>query len=103
MIALSTQQLEAIHALCREYRVTKLELFGSAARADFDPERSDIDVLVDFAPGTDLGPWMSHFVDLQERLESVFGRKVDLLMARAVRNPYLIRAIDRDRHVLYAA
>ncbi len=90
MIALKTHQLEAIRELCREFHVTKLELFGSAARADFDPERSDIDILVEFAPGTDLGPWMSRFFDLQGRLEVVLGRKVDLLMARALRNPYLI-------------
>jgi predicted nucleotidyltransferase len=103
MIALTTQQLEAIGKLCREFQVTKLELFGSATRADFDPECSDIDMLVDFAPGTDLGPWMSRFFDLQGRLEIVLGRKVDLVMANALRNPYLIRSINRDRRVLYAA
>lgn len=34
--------------LCRRYRVLSLSLFGSAARDDFDPERSDYDFLVDF-------------------------------------------------------
>lgn len=102
MIALTTQQLELIHAVCREYQVKKLELFGSATRTDFDPDRSDIDILVDFMPGTDLGPWMSRFFDLQRRLEAVLGRKVDLVMANSLRNPYLIRSINQDRHVLYA-
>ena len=103
MIALTPHQLEAIRELCHEYHVAKLEIFGSATRADFDPDRSDIDMLVEFAPGTDLGPWMSRFFDLQGRLEVVLGRKVDLLMARALRNPYLIRSINEDRRVLYAA
>src|SRR3712207_784712 len=103
MIALTPQQLEAIHALCREYQVTKLEIFGSATRADFDPARSDIDLLVEFAPGTDLGHWMSRFFELQDRLEVVLGRKVDLVMGAALRNPHLIRSINQDRRVLYAA
>ena len=103
MMALTTQQLGEIRELCREFQVTKLELFGSATRADFDPECSDIDILVQFAPGTDLGPWISRFFDLQGRLEVVLGRKVDLVMASALRNPHLVRSINRDRHVLYAA
>jgi len=103
MIALTAHQLEVIRELCREYHVTKLELFGSATRADFNADRSDIDMLVEFAPGTDLGPWMSRFFDLQARLEVVLISKVDLVMATALRNPYLIRSINQDRHVLYAA
>jgi predicted nucleotidyltransferase len=102
MITLTPQQLEAIRSACREYKVTKLELFGSATRADFDPARSDIDVLVEFAPGTDLGPWMARFFEFQGQLEGVLGRKVDLVMVAAVRNPYLMRAINQDRHMLYS-
>ena len=103
MIALTTQQIEAIRSLCREYQVTRLELFGSATRADFDPERSDIDILVEFAPGTDLGPWLTRFFELQDNLEAVLGRKVDLVMANGLRNPYLLRSIAQDRTLLYAA
>ncbi len=103
MIALTAQQLEAIHELCRAFQVVKLELFGSGARADFDLERSDIDILVEFMPDINLGPWMSRFFELQERLEVVLGRKVDLVMVSALKNPHLIRSIDQDRRVLYAA
>ena len=103
MLAVTAQQLESIRDLCREYYVTKLELFGSATREDFDAERSDIDLLVEFAPGTDLGPWMARFWELQDRLEVLLGRKVDLIMPNALRNPYLIHSINQDRHVLYAA
>src|SRR6266508_6463434 len=102
MLNLIEQNLEAIRSLCREYGVTRLEIFGSATRADFDPQRSDIDLLVEFAPGTDLGPWMARFFELQARLEAVLGRKVDLVMAAGLRNPYLLRSIDQDRRVLYA-
>ena len=103
MVALSTYQLESIRVLCQEYGVTKLELFGSANRADFDPARSDIDLLVDFAPGTDLGPWMSRFFELQDRLAGLLERNVDLVMAKGLRNPHIMRSIEQDRRVLYAA
>ncbi len=97
MLALAPEQIEAVRALWSAYEVSRLELFGSAAREDFDPERSDVDLLVEFAPGADLGPWMGRFFDLQDRLAAVFQRKVDLVMAGGLRNPYLIRSIDRDR------
>ena len=98
-----SQHLENIRALCREYGVVRLDIFGSVTREDFDPQRSDIDLLVEFAPGVDLGPWMARFFELQARLEALLGRKVDLTMAASVRNPYLLRSIDQDRQVLYAA
>lgn len=103
MIALTAEQLEAIRSLCRDYQVARLEVFGSAARADFDPDRSDVDLLVDFVPGADLGPWLSRFFELQQRLAVVLGRKVDLVMATSLRNPYLVRSLARVRRLLYAA
>lgn len=103
MLMLVQEQLEQIQTLCREYHVTRLEIFGSAARDDFDPDRSDIDILVEFSPGTDLGPWMARFFALQEQLTAVLGRKVDLVMATAVHNPYILRSVNQDRRVLYAA
>lgn len=103
MLDLIEQHLESIHALCIEYDVTRLDVFGSSTRGDFDPERSDVDLLVEFAPGTNLGPWMARFFELQARLEVLLGRKVDLTMAKSVRNPYLLRSINQDRRVLYAA
>jgi predicted nucleotidyltransferase len=103
MSDLLLQHQEAIRSLCREYGVARLEVFGSATRDDFDPERSDIDLLVDFASGTDLGPWMSRFFELRDRLVALLGRDVDLVMAKGLRNPYLLRAIEQNRRVLYAA
>jgi hypothetical protein len=103
MLDVIEQHLEAIRSLCREYRVTRLEVFGSTTRPDFDPQRSDIDLLVEFAPGADLGPWMARFFELQARLEALLGRKVDLTMTAGVHNPDLLRSMDQDRQVLYAA
>ena len=44
------QKREQLAELCRQHRVQRLALFGSALREDFDPERSDLDFLVEFEP-----------------------------------------------------
>ncbi len=103
MNPLIEQHQEAIRALCREYGVARLELFGSAATDQFDPDRSDIDFIVDYAPETDLGPWLKHYFEFKERLEALLGRPVDLVMAGAMRNPYFIRSVNESRRLLYAA
>lgn len=81
----------------------RLELFGSAGTARFDPARSDVDLLVEFEPGVDLGPWLTRFHALREELERVFDRPVDLILTSATRSPHLRREIDAARSVLYAA
>ncbi len=103
MIALIEQHLEAIRALCREYGVARLEVFGSATTGAFDPARSDIDFLVEYAPETDLGPWLKRYFEFRDRLAALLGRPVDLVMAGALRNPYFIRSVNESRQLLYAA
>ena len=49
MIADIALHREELRDLCRRFHVRRLEVFGSAARGDFDPARSDIDFLVEFA------------------------------------------------------
>jgi predicted nucleotidyltransferase len=66
---------------CRRWGVHELALFGSVLRDDFRPD-SDVDVLVAFEPGVrrtlfDLGA-------MQEELEALFGRSVDLVERRAI-------------------
>ena len=71
MIPLIEEHLEEIAALCREFGVARLEVFGTAATGAFDPERSDVDFLVEYAPETDLGPWLRRFFELRERLSEL--------------------------------
>lgn len=98
------EHLEAIRALCVEHHIKSLTLFGSAARGDdFDPERSDADFLVEFLPDAPRKPWLGHFFGFQDALESLLGRKVDLLMPGAIENPYLKRAIYECAVPLYVA
>ena len=89
----------ASHAL---HHVLRLEAFGSAARGIADPATSDVDFLVEFLP---LAPGhrADAYFSLLEDLQALLGRPVDLVMTRAIRNPYFLQAIEPDREVLYAA
>lgn len=90
----------ALAALCRRHRVRRLDLFGSAATGAFDPARSDLDFLVEFEelePGTHFDTYFG----LREGLEALFGREVDLVMLRAVKNPYFLKQVMTDRRPLF--
>jgi uncharacterized protein len=97
------QKREALAALCRRYGVVRLEVFGSAARtAGFDPDRSDADFLVTFAP--EARNDLAVFTDLQEALERLLGRPVDLVEREAIetsRNFIRRRAILREAETVY--
>ena len=94
---------EAIRELCRRYGVARLEVFGSACTPDFDPERSDIDFLVEYPEGYDFGPWLSRLQDLEAALAELLGRKVDLVMTSALRNKWFRREAEKTRRVIYDA
>lgn len=97
------QRTDEIGAICRRYRVSRLELFGSAAKGtDFDPETSDADFLVDFEPP--LLPGIARrYTGLADDLQALLGREVDLVRSGTVENEYLQAAIDRSRELVYAA
>jgi predicted nucleotidyltransferase len=85
---------------CRRWKVVELALFGSVLRADFRPD-SDVDVLVTFEPGA---PWtLWDLSRMRIELEAIFGREVDLVEKKALRNPLRRQAILSDQRVVYAA
>ena len=66
---------EKLADFCRGHRIRKLSLFGSVLRTDFDPTRSDVDMLAEFMPGAQPG-W--EFFGWQEDLSPIIGHRVDL-------------------------
>jgi predicted nucleotidyltransferase len=103
MLLLVHNHRNDIAALCRRFNVKRLEVFGSAARGtDFNPDRSDVDFLVSFDPDSPE-PDLRAYFDLRQLLAGLLGRPVDLVMAGAVRNPYLRAEIDRSKQLLYAS
>ena len=93
---------DQIAALCQRFGVRRLEVFGSAASGSFDPERSDVDFLLDFGADYDR-TLFSRYFGLKEALEKLLGRNVDLVMLGALVNPYFIESVNRTRKLVYAA
>jgi len=91
-----------VEQLCREYRVRRLDVFGSAARGNFRPDESDLDFLVDFHPPTPGESWRRYF-DLLDGLRDLFGRPVDLVEDSAIKNPYFRESVEETREPFYAA
>lgn len=102
MEPLVSQRQTEIDELCRRHRVQRLELFGSAAGDQFDPERSDVDFLIEFQPLAE-GERADVYFGLREGLESLFKRPIDLVMSRAIRNRFFLQAIVPTRVVIHTA
>lgn len=90
--------VDRLGALCRQYGISSLFVFGSVARGDAAPA-SDVDLLYDLEPGARLG-W--EVEDLSDELEEIFGRPVDLV-SRAALHPLLRGAVLGEARAVYAA
>lgn len=93
---------DALAALCRRYRVRRLELFGSAATDTSPRQESDVDFLVEFE-ALPNGQYADTYFGLLEALEHLVGRPVDLVIARAIKNPYFRQSVDQTKTLVYAA
>lgn len=90
---------DRIVELCRQYNAIKLYVFGSAVSDNFKPD-SDIDFLVKFGE-VDLYDYFDNYMDLKESLEKLFERKVDLVEEQSLKNPVLIRSIEKNKQLIY--
>ena len=93
-------KIERLHLLYEKYKVKRAFLFGSAVNGDFNPERSDIDMLVDMddLPPVERGEYL---MKLWSELEDLFARKIDLLTQNSIRNPYLKSSIENSKYLIY--
>ncbi len=99
MNAVIADHLDEIRALCREHGVRRLEVFGSAARGGFVDGSSDLDFIADFADRS--AGYADRYLGFAEALEGLFGRRVDLLTERAIRDPGFRRSVDAARQTVY--
>jgi uncharacterized protein len=102
MIGILEKNRKQISEACARHGVARLHVFGSALSADFRPDESDLDLLVEFAPMDSYARVDAYFGMLEE-LRALLHAKVDLVMAGAVKNPYIAREIERTKEVFYAS
>jgi predicted nucleotidyltransferase len=101
-IALTPNQREAITEACRRHQVARLHAFGSVVGSHYQPGVSDIDLLVEFQP-CDPGALYKSYFSLLNELRQKLPAPIDLVMADAVRNPYIKASIEAGKQILYAA
>ena len=88
---------ERIARFCRERGIRKLSLFGSVLREDFDPARSDVDVLAEFEPEVLQGVGFQYF-GYGEELSAVLGYKVDFCSRL---HPLILERVQDELFPLY--
>lgn len=91
---------KAIKQACHSLGVKKLELFGSYARDDYHQD-SDIDFLVEF--DLEQPNLFDRYLALMESLEKIFRKNIDLTEVSSLKNAILLKAINKDRKVVYEA
>ena len=94
------QHQAALAELCRRFGVDRLYVFGSAASGDLRPS-SDVDLVVSMADRLPTGTYADRFLDFAEAVESLLGRRVDLVSEEAIRNPFFRREVEATRQLVY--
>jgi predicted nucleotidyltransferase len=97
-LTIDAAQSSSLAKLCREYHVRELCIFGSVARGE-QTEASDLDLLVDFVPGSSVG--FLEFAGLSHDLCDLFGRRVDLVSKRGLK-PIIRDSVLKEARVIYA-
>jgi uncharacterized protein len=105
MIAAVEDRRTEVADLCRRYGVERLDVFGSASGTGegFDPEGSDLDFVVSFERREPQDLFRRYF-GLEEDLEALFGRRVDLVMEGALqKSRRFARNVEASRVPLYGS
>ncbi|MBA2669803.1 MAG: nucleotidyltransferase domain-containing protein [Gemmatimonadetes bacterium] len=101
MISLITDNQSRIAALCREFGIHKLEVYGSATTDRFRSGVSDIDFIVnlgEYEPGV-----ARRFLRFADALEALLDSRVDLITPEQIKNPYFRYAVDQQRVTIHEA
>jgi len=100
MNLLGARPNDLVVGICRRFRVERLYLFGSAADAHFDSEHSDLDFLVALEEQPQ-SEYTDNYQGYAQALEELFGRPVDLVTERSIRNPYFRETVFNARRLVY--
>ena len=89
-----------VKEIASSYKILELYIFGSALRQDFN-DKSDIDLLIKLSKGS--GYSIFELIEIKEKFEKLFNRKIDLVEMEGLRNPYRKKEILSTAKKIYAA
>lgn len=88
-----------VASFSERWGISEFSIFGSVLGEDFGAE-SDIDILVTFDPSTNWD--LYHLIDMRDELQQIFGRAVDIVEKKTIRNPFRRNHILTHHQVIYA-
>lgn len=93
-------RLKLFSQLCDSHKVKYLYAFGSSITDNFDANTSDIDLVVELDSNDPIerGEFL---IDLWDKFEVFFKRKVDLMTESSIKNPILKSSIDKTKVLIY--
>ena len=95
-----TNNIDKIKTLCEEHKVKELYVFGSAVSDKFN-DKSDVDLLVEF-DSVDIMEYAENHTKFTESLEKIFGRAVDLVTAKYLKNRIFIKRLNETKQKLFS-
>ena len=94
-------RIDELIRLCNVYSVKSMHVFGSVCTDKFN-DNSDIDMLISF-DNLSIDKYTDNYFDLHDKLQDLFGRKIDLLTDKSLSNPYFIKGLEQTKQLIYAA
>lgn len=91
---------EEFTSLCKSHDVKFLYAFGSSIHENFKEDSSDIDLLIELDTEDPIQRGQN-LIDLWDKFENFFQRKVDLLTSTSIKNPILKKNIDSTKILVY--
>lgn len=96
---LFSEKLPQVKQILREHRVKRAHVFGSVCTDRFGAD-SDIDLLVSFKK-IPFGQYAENFWSLEESLQKLFQREVDIVVEKNLRNPFFIKVMNQTKTTIY--
>jgi len=93
-------KINDIQNICKNLKVKRLYVFGSASKGNFN-KNSDIDFLLSFTDSISVEEYTDNYFALHYKLRELFNRKIDIITERTLSNPYLIESIDESKELIY--
>jgi predicted nucleotidyltransferase len=86
--------------LCMQFQVKSLYAFGSSTNENFDQQKSDIDLVIELKSEDPLQRG-EILIQIWDKLEYFFKRRVDLITLSSLKNPILKKNIDNNKVLIY--
>jgi hypothetical protein len=100
--SLITNNIASIQEVCKKYKVKELYAFGSVTDEQKFNEKSDVDLLVEFGD-VSMNDYADNYSLFVETMEKIFGREVDLVTAKYLRNKFFIQRVNETKTKIFEA